>query len=270
MADTIKKNNRGNVSTVKGVAGGYLFSAPVGTSLPENFWDPLDEAFECLGFVTEDGLKEAPDGSADDIKDMSGDIVGQTDESTTETLVFALMEISEMSLATRYGHDNVDGNDASQIVVDHNWAKAKEERSIVADLVMKNGRRWRKVIADSTVSERGEMQLNGANVASHEVTVKYLSDSEGSYCKDYIQQVDAQGKPVMPPEAGSAEPQPDGAEKQQGSPEAEALSAVGGRGVAALQDMTIAQLRSYAGAKGVDLTGKSTKQDIIDAILAAV
>lgn len=268
MADptNTNKNNKNNVSTVKGVAGGYLFSAPVGTPLPTNFWEELDPAFECLGYVTEDGLKESPDGSADDVTDMNGDNVAETNEKTTETLTFAMMEISEESLAMRFGHENVDGSDDAQIVVDHNWSKAKEERSVVAELVLKNKRRWRKVISDSTVSERGEMELNGSNVASHEATVKYLSDANGSCCKDYIQKLDAKGEPVAPNTASPNSSQAG----DQGTPDARTLSADGAQGDAALQDMTVAQLREYASNEGIDLTGKNTKQEIIGAILAAM
>lgn len=240
MAEVVRKANKNNVSTVKGVAGGYLFTAPLGTPVPENYWDELGPDFACAGYVTEDGMTEEADGSSEDIKDMNGDVVGDYDEGTTETLGFALMEISEESMAMRYGHENV-SSDEHQMAIDHNWSKSKEDRVVVADLVMKNKRRWRKVIPQGTVSERGGIQLNGSNAASHEVTVKYLTDENGSGCKDYIQKLNENGIPVAPPDAQKA-----------------------------LDDMTIDELKAYAAANSIDITGKTLKQEILDAIKAAM
>ena len=53
-------NNQANVSAGKGVKGGYIFSAPVGTTLPTDIDTELDEAFKCLGFISEDGPIPAP------------------------------------------------------------------------------------------------------------------------------------------------------------------------------------------------------------------
>lgn len=233
-----RKANKNNVSTAKGVAGGYLFSAPIGTSVPDNWWEELDAAFECLGYVGEDGLEEETDGSSEDIKDMNGDVVGDYDEGTTETCKFTLIEISNAAMAARYGHENVSETEDT-MVVDHNWSKAKEERAIVADLVLKNGRRWRKVIPTSTVSERGGIQINNSNVVGSELTVKYLTDASGSGCKDYFQRLDETGKPTphVPKDAKKT-----------------------------LDDMTIDELKAYAEAHSVDITGKTLKADILQAI----
>lgn len=43
-------NNQANVSAAKGVKGGYIFSAPVGTELPTDIKTKLGPAFKCLGF----------------------------------------------------------------------------------------------------------------------------------------------------------------------------------------------------------------------------
>ena len=50
MANTVAtSNNVNNVSSAKGVAGGYIFSAPVGTTLPTDIKTTLDPAFKVLG-----------------------------------------------------------------------------------------------------------------------------------------------------------------------------------------------------------------------------
>lgn len=52
-------NNAANVSAGKGVKGGYLFMAPVGTTLPTDAKSKLDPTFKTLGFVSEDGFVES-------------------------------------------------------------------------------------------------------------------------------------------------------------------------------------------------------------------
>ena len=62
-------NNKKNVSTTRGVKGGYVFSAPVGTvgaPTKNNFkasdWLTNGEppaGWECLGFMPEDGFTES-------------------------------------------------------------------------------------------------------------------------------------------------------------------------------------------------------------------
>lgn len=78
-------NNQANVSSAKGVKGGYIFSAPDGTALPTDIKTPLDPAFKCLGFISEDGYVETVDEDSDDIPDMNGDIMDSTNSNRVES-----------------------------------------------------------------------------------------------------------------------------------------------------------------------------------------
>lgn len=78
-------NNQANVSSAKGVKGGYIFSAPEGTALPTDIKTPLDPAFKCLGFISEDGYVETVDEDSDDIPDMNGDIMDSTNSNRVES-----------------------------------------------------------------------------------------------------------------------------------------------------------------------------------------
>ena len=96
-------NNQANVSSAKGVKGGYIFSAPEGTALPTDIKTPLDPAFKCLGFISEDGYVETVDEDSDDITDMNGDIMDSTNSNRVESAQFTLAEIKAETLIIATG-----------------------------------------------------------------------------------------------------------------------------------------------------------------------
>lgn len=247
--------NKANVSTTRGIKGGYLFAAPVGTNLPTDIKTELDPAFFSLGYVSSDGFEESVDQSSGEINDMNGDLVDTYDESAKETIVFKLIEQAKNPLSVQYGTQNVATRDG-MIVVDHNWSKAGESLSFIFELVLKNGRRWRKVIPEGRVTERGSFTGSSTEVAGRECTVSYLTDENGSGCKDYIEDID---NPVKQPTEGTEDPV-----QEQSLPAGEDLTPE-----KPLDDMTLDELKTYAREHSIDITGKTLKDDILTAIKAA-
>lgn len=188
-------NNKANVSTTKGHKGGYLFSAPVGTT-----GAPTKTAFhasewltngapptgwECLGYIPTDGFKETPDlGSGDAIRDINLEQIDSIDGTPTESITFALMETKAHALGTVYGHANVTDEDGV-IEAQHNWNNAGEHYQYVFLLLLKNDRAWTKYIPDGKVTSVSEFTGNRTTVAQHEVTVTYLTDDAGTGCYDW-------------------------------------------------------------------------------------
>lgn len=190
-------NNKANVSTVRGHKGGYIFSAPVGTAgaPTKTNYKPTDwltsgnppAGWECLGFVPEDGLTESPGlDSGEDIRDINFDPVDETETSASETLTVAFMEVKAHTLGTVYGHANVSDANGT-IEVKHNWGNIGEHYQYVLMLILKNGRYWTKYIPDAKVSGVADVTLNKSTVAQHEVTLKYLTDDDGTGCYDWIE-----------------------------------------------------------------------------------
>lgn len=233
-----------NVSTTRGVKGGYVFCAPVGTALPNDIYTPLNPAFECVGFVGEDGFTEAVDGGSESIVDMNGDTVDSYDEAKTETCVMKLIEMALQSLKVQYGEKNVEERDG-MIVVKHDWSNADDELSWVFELLLKNGRRWRKVVPKGKSGERGEFQGSSTNVAGREVTVTYAKDDDGGGCYDYIEVSPGSAKPKAPEEGAQETPSK------------------------SIDDMTVEELKAYAAERSIDLGAASLKADILAAIKAA-
>ena len=77
-------NSTDNVSSTKGVRGGYIFVAPAGTALPTDYSTALPSAFKCLGFISEDGYVETVDSDSEDLTDMNGDLMDSPQTSRVE------------------------------------------------------------------------------------------------------------------------------------------------------------------------------------------
>ena len=60
-------------------------------------------------------------------------------------------------------------------------------KTIVLELVLKNGRRWRKVVPAAKSSELDDIKLAVSEIAGRQITFKYVVDSNGNTCYDYIE-----------------------------------------------------------------------------------
>lgn len=183
-------NNQANVSSAKGVKGGYIFSAPEGTALPTDIKTQLDPAFKCLGFISEDGYVETVDEDADDINDMNGDVMDSTNSNRVESAQLTLAEIKAETLKRQYGDANVT-DENGLIVVKHN-ADSHDVFAYVLELVLKNGRRWRKVVPKGKSSELDDLTIASSELCQRALTMKYLTDEQGNTCYDYYESTETQ------------------------------------------------------------------------------
>lgn len=188
MAGTNKEytsNSTDNVSSTKGVRGGYIFVAPVGTTLPTDYSTALPTAYKCLGFISEDGYVETVDSDSEDLVDMNGDLMDSPQTSRVESAQLTLAEIKAMTLKLMYGDENVTDK-AGVITVKHN-GNSNGTWAVVLDLLLKNNRKWRKVVPLFQCSELDDLTLAVGELAARALTAKYLTDGDGNTCYDYIQ-----------------------------------------------------------------------------------
>ena len=183
-------NNQANVSSAKGVKGGYIFSAPEGTTLPTDIKTQLDPAFKCLGFISEDGYVETVDEDADDINDMNGDVMDSTNSKRVESAQLTFAEIKAATLKRQYGDANVT-DENGLITVKHN-ADSHDVFAYVLDLVLKNNRRWRKVVPKGKSSELDDLTIASSELCQRALTMKYLTDEQGNTCYDYYESTETQ------------------------------------------------------------------------------
>lgn len=178
-------NSTDNVSSTKGVRGGYIFCAPKGTLLPTDFSTKLAPAYKCLGYLSEDGYVETIDGDSEDINDMNGDLLDSPRTSRVESAQLTLAEIKVNTLKLMYGDGNATDADG-MISVKHN-GDSTSTWVIVLELLLKNDRKWRKVVPLFQCAELDDLTLAVGELASRALTAKYLTDEAGNTCYDYIQ-----------------------------------------------------------------------------------
>lgn len=187
-----KTNKVENVSDGLGVDGGYLFRAPIGSNKPTDIKTALDPAFKCCGFVSEDGLTFETESDREEIKDMNGMTIHSAKSSHTETMVATLAEVKRDVLAIMYGENNV--TDANGIVTAHIKGADAEHAVYVAELVLKNGRRWRRVVHDAQATELSEMAVKAGELLGREATFTCFPDAEtGDYYTDFIESTETEG-----------------------------------------------------------------------------
>lgn len=178
-------NTTANVSAAKGVKGGYIFSAPVGTGLPTDIETNLNEAFKVLGFISEDGYVESVEEDSNDLVDMNGDLMDSSNSGRVESAEVTLAEIKAETLKRQYGAENVTDADGV-ITVKHN-SNSHGSFSYVLELLLKDGRRWRKVVPIGQSSELGELTIASTELCQRPLTIKYLTDEYGNTCYDNIE-----------------------------------------------------------------------------------
>lgn len=177
----IAKNNTDYVSTGKGVAGGYFFSAakPATDEAFQTLIAKLlslsnelseDDGFANLGYISSDGMTVSESVSTTNETDMNGDTVYTTSSDRTETLACNLLEQNVAAFKEVYGTSNVTV-DKSGVVTIHHTNAEHENRIYVAELVLKDGRRKRMIIGAGQVTEHGDQTINSSTLLGNDITI---------------------------------------------------------------------------------------------------
>lgn len=176
MAD----NSTANVSTGKGVKGGYFFRVPAteanlniiksgGLKTFASKVETILTTAENLGFISSDGWVIADDREVETYTDVNGDVIHTGINSRTETVTATLVEKKKATLATMWGDSNVTDEDG--VIEALHTSDDPEECIYIADLVLKNGRRWRYVVPLGQVTEIGEETIASGSLVGREVTI---------------------------------------------------------------------------------------------------
>lgn len=177
-------NNTANVSTIKGVVGGYFYTAPYGTALPTDNTTALNSAFVNIGYISDAGVVHSKSGTTTDFHDMNMDAVDSATNEITRTMVQKFIEVNEYAVKEAKGQSNVTVANDVMSVKDTN--DEMPYRSIVQELVLKGGRKWRRVIPRAKVTDWGDETDLSTELAGWELTYTKYADDTGCYEYDYI------------------------------------------------------------------------------------
>lgn len=179
-------NTASNVSAGKPKSTGAIWAAPKGTTLPTSTSEALNDAFKCLGYVSEAGVVNSTSIESSKIKAWGGDTVLVIFSSKEDAYKFTLIEVKNVDvLKFVYGADNVSGDLANGLIVTANNSQP-DEVSLVIDTIMSDNTAKRTVIPTASISEIGDITYSDADAIGYETTVDCIPDTDGNTHYEYI------------------------------------------------------------------------------------
>lgn len=173
-------------TTSKPKIGGAIYKAPITTTLPTDATTDLADAFICLGYVSEDGIRNNNTASTGKIKAFGGDTIVTYTEEKPDTFQFTLAEaLNEDVLKAVYGDNNVSGSLSAGISIKAN-SEELENCAWAIELVLKNNVVKRIVIPRASITEVGEIAYGDSSLLGYEVTITALPDADGNTHYEYI------------------------------------------------------------------------------------
>ena len=178
-------NIASNVTAGKPKIGGAIYIAPLETELPTSTTDALT-GFTCLGYVSEDGVTNDNSPESDSVKAWGGDTVLTLQTDRPDSFSFTLLEVlNEDVLKVIYGDSNVN-TDASGNISVKATSEALLGHSWVIDMIVRDGRAKRIVIANGTVSNLATITYSDTAAVGYGITITDVPDESGVYHYEYI------------------------------------------------------------------------------------
>ena len=177
-------NNAKNVSAGKPKVTGAVFVAPAGSAIPADAVAPLDTVYKCMGYVSEEGVKNNQDVTTKDTNAWGGDVVASTVTGYKETFEMTFIETNLIVLKEYYGENNVTET-GNTIAIAHGPTDAQGHPWVI-ETVLNNGRIQRDVIPNGKIGARGEKVYADGNNIAYKMTINALPGSDGKTAHTYI------------------------------------------------------------------------------------
>lgn len=181
-------NNKGNVSAGKPKITGAIHVAPTGTALPTDATTALNEAFKCVGYIDQNGLKNNNTPNTEAVRAWGGDVVLELFNSADDKFKFGMIEVTNKDvLSLVYGSGNVKGDLSTGLTITAN-NNPKDAVSVVVEMVLNSKILKRIVIPAAYVTAVDEISYvdNGAITYGTELTC--LADDAGNTHYEYLKE----------------------------------------------------------------------------------
>lgn len=174
-----------NVTVAKPKKGGAVFRAPLGTPLPADAKEALNEAFCSLGYISTEGVTNANSPESESVKAWGGETVYTYQKEKADTFKMTLIEaLNPEVLKAVYGDANVTGTLETGLVVTANNDE-QAECAFVIDTVLRAGVLKRIVIPAAAVTAVGEVKYADESVLGYETTLTATPDEAGNTHYEY-------------------------------------------------------------------------------------
>lgn len=174
------------VTAAQPKVGGAAFRAPVGTALPTDATTALNDAFESLGYLSEDGLTNSNSPTSGKVKAWGGDTVLNYQIDKPDTFKFTMIEALNLAvLKSVYGDANVSGTIETGITIQAN-SQDQEEYAWVFDMVLRGNVAKRIVVPQASVTEVAEIVYADSKAVGYGTTISATPDAKGNTHYEYI------------------------------------------------------------------------------------
>ena len=187
----VTQNSTKNVSYGKFKTGAYFFVAKHGTTLPTNNSTTLDPAFKNMGFMGDDGFSFDNSVTTNTAQDANGDTIATDSSAPVKTMTTTFREIKKDSMAVVYGSANV--TDEGGVLTIHDKGPNNEVLSAVIEILLKDGRKDRKVIESCSPNQLGSESIVYNSLVGKQLTWSISKgETTGDYMVDYVDSTETQ------------------------------------------------------------------------------
>ena len=180
-------NSVSNVTAGKPKIGGSVFRAPAGTDLPTDAITSLDAAFQCLGYVSDEGVTNSTAIESEEIKAWGGDTVLTPQTGKTDTFQTALLEsLNVDALKAYFGDDNVTGTSLESGLTIKCNSKELQSSVWVFEMIAAGNIPHRVVIPNAKPTEMEDITYVDNEPVSLGMTLTALPDEEGNTHYEYF------------------------------------------------------------------------------------
>ena len=182
-----------NVSAGKPAVTGAIYRATrtANLTIPTSASATLGADYKCMGYISEDGLKNNMSMDTDKVVAWGGDTVLPFEKGKQDEFGFKMLEVlNEDVLKSVFGASNVSVTAATTtapksiaINVD---SDEQEEAVWVFDMLLRGGNPKRIVVPYGKITEIGEITYKDDEAVGYDVTILALADSSGNTHYEYI------------------------------------------------------------------------------------